>query len=203
MEAHREHLLTKQKDRQKRRTALFWTSVVIMGVLALGFGWWWVMQQKSLGVITVMTAPELPQTEEAVRFERYDGHFFSFLHQAGYRPYYPSNEGKFPILERQWLIHTGLEGRKIAIVVQDAAGSTLDEYASYRLRDMDKKAYTKEKLVQAGTAYTLFTKHEPVYEAGVFWQEKNRIMSIVLSSPVQTSDLRAELEHTLETLEKK
>jgi hypothetical protein len=170
----------------------------ILGVLMV-FLWWW-MGQKSIGTITTPlsgtdTAPVIPN------LTLYQGKYFTFSYPDDFESRLDGQAVNFPLLERALLSRNDVEGQKIAVVVQDTAGYSLEEYASYRLREIDTKAYLKEKVEIQGQNYTVFTKDSTVFEAGAFWMIDNRVMSIVLSSPIQATGLRSELLSLLESLQ--
>lgn len=173
-------------------------SCIALGILG-SLLWWW-MDQKSIGTIT---AP-VQETDTIVatpRLTLYQGKYFTFAYPADFESRLDGKTVNFPILERALLGRSDVEGQKIAVVVQDITGYSLEEYGSYRLREMDTEAYLKEKVEIRGQEYTVFTKESPVFEAGAFWMVGNRVMSIILSSPIQATGLQTELITLLESLE--
>lgn len=180
------------------KTWLRWLGgCVVLGIL-IGLFWWW-MSQKSIGTITT-PLPETDTTPVIPNLTLYQGKYFTFAYPDDFESRLDGQAVNFPLLERTLLSRNDIEGQKIAVVVQDTAGYSLDEYASYRLREMDTEAYTKEKVEIQGQNYTVFTKDSAVFEAGAFWMIGNRVMSIVLSSPIQATGLRSELLTLLESL---
>lgn len=175
-----------------------WVGLTLLLLVVLTGLWWW-MQQKSVGTIST---PLAEQDEKATvpSMTEYQGKYFTFLYPAGFEDRSAGDAVKFPLLERGVLSKNDIEGRKVVVLVQDTTGYTLEEYGSYRLRDMDTKAYTKEKVELGGRIYTLFVKNESVFEAGAFWQSGSRVASIVISSPF-AADLRQALTDLLATLE--
>lgn len=171
---------------------------IILGAL-IAFLWWW-MGQKSIGTITA-PAQEANTTVTPPRLTLYQGKYFTFAYPDDFESRLDGQAVNFPLLERTLLSRNDIEGQKIAVVVQDTAGYSLGEYASYRLREMDTEAYLKEKVEIQGQNYTVFTKDSTVFEAGAFWMIGNRVMSIVLSSPIQATGLRSELLTLLESLQ--
>lgn len=172
---------------------------VVFGIL-IGLFWWW-MGQKSIGTITTPLPAETDPTVTLPRLTLYQGKYFTFAYPNDFASRLDGQAVNFPMLERALLSRSDVEGQKIAVVVQDTTGYSLEEYGSYRLREMDTEAYTKEKIDIQGQSYTLFMKDSTVFEAGAFWMLGNQVMSIVLSSPIQATGLREELLVLLESLE--
>lgn len=184
---------------RSRRLSLRWVffALVLIGLAALF--WWW-SRQKSVGTTTVQP-PSQESASPTAQSERFEGRLAAFAYPAGFERRGEAEVVQFPILERAIFSRSDVEGRKLVFLVQDITHLSLDEYASYRMRAMDKEAYQKHEATINGKQITFFLKDTTVFEAGAFWQEGERAYSLVLSSPFRSHGLGDELEQILQTLE--
>ncbi|TXH00266.1 MAG: hypothetical protein E6P95_03850 [Candidatus Moraniibacteriota bacterium] len=190
---------THQAPRRHARFLWFFIAIVVcLGLLGI----WYKARQKSLG--TIIIGEPIFHTEGEEKIEsiiQYQGKFFTFLYPSSFEPRLDDQDVKFPILERQLLSRSDLEGQKIAIVVQEHTGNQLSEYGAYRLREERPEVYSKEKFEKNGLEWTLFTTKSSVFESGAFVLLNRKVVSIVFSSPFQMRELQDELLKLISTFE--
>lgn len=162
---------------------------------------WSLTQRKSVGTITLPQASIAMPDGKGTASERYEGKYFTFIYPHQFELRLPHTPVKWPMLEQALLVRTDVEGKKIAVHVQEMDNYSLEEYGSYRLRTLDTDTYTQEKIEKNGLDMTLFTKSTPVFEIGSFWQQGNKVISIVISSPLKITGLREELLILLDSLQ--
>lgn len=184
-------------SQSKRWRKMLFLVLCLGGIIVLI---WFFAHRKSVGEIMPPQEVQTQTRDESITTSQYEGKYFTFRHEGGFERRFDQNDVKFPLLERQFLARTDVEGQKIAVAVQDKGTSSLEEHSAYRLRQLEHTVYEEEKYEKNGLSYTLFIKNSPVFEAGAFFEFDQKVASIVLSSPTQATGLREELLTLLDTL---
>jgi len=175
-----------------RRRLFFWLGIASL-VVTLLFLMYWLFRQPSRGIVTSAPAKEKINYAAPEHRKRYDGKYLTFTYPRDFERREEVETVKFPILERLYLSRSDIEGRKIAITVQDNTGYSFEEYSSFRIRRSDSGTYAEEKVSQNGLEAVLFSKSTSVFEVSAFFPSASYIVSIVISSPTTQNGLRAEL----------
>lgn len=183
--------------KNKKLIFCFITVVLMVAILFLG----WLFQKRSLGTISILPPPQKTEMSPPQEKKRYEGKYISFLYPASFASKSFDIPLKEPLLERLYLSKSDIEGQKIALVVQDNTGSRLEEFSSYRMRELDPTVYTKEKIQKNGLSITLFSKKTIVFEVGAYFIHDEKAASLVISSPIRFEGLREELLDILSTVQ--
>lgn len=182
------------------RRALVWVCslflVVLGGVLFLHWA-----KQKSIGTVSVPQQASSTTTVKEQPKKKYEGKYFTFSYSGQYKESHAKVDAKFPLIEQELLKEPSFEGKKIAVVVQDNAGNSLDDFSSYRIRNDNPAIYTSKDTVVQGHHATLFIKNTPVYEVGVFWSFDQKVASIIITSQTKMGDIQEEVEEILQSLQ--
>lgn len=185
--------------RKKKRfvygAAFFLLTIALIALL------WWLFQRPSQGTITVVSAPELIDRSEPKSREHYQGKYLTFTYPDDFRRREEVEVVKYPLLERVYLSRNDIEGRKIALTLQDNAGNSFEEYSSFRIRRSDPTVYTEDRTERNGLDAVFFTKMNSVFEVSAFFYRGSQVVVIVVSSPTTQSGLREELEAILDSFE--
>lgn len=185
----------------KRRHRLRYTvAFLLLGIFIIVI-LWWVFRQPSHGTIVIIPAAEQSDQSDPAQRERYAGKYITFTYPSDFERRAEVETVKHPLLERVYLSRSDIEGRKIALTVQDNTGYAFEEYGSLRMRRNDSGVYHEELIERNGLNAVLFTKMQSVFEVSVFFRQGNRVVSLVVSSPTMQNGLREEVESVLDTVE--
>jgi hypothetical protein len=188
---------TEEKPRQKR-WVLFLVS--FLAVAAISLFLWWFFRQKSYGSVSVApTAPEPIDYAAPEHRKEYRGKYITFSYPSDFTRREENESVKYPLLERIYLSKSDIEGRKIALTVQDNTGYSFDEYSSFRIRRAEPSVYHEEKIEKNGLKSVLFTKNSVVFEVSAFFYSDNQVASITVSSPTTLSGLQEEVSALLDS----
>lgn len=175
--------------------AIFFAIVITISFL------WWFSQRPSQGTIVIIPATEKIDPAETNHRKRYQGKYLTFTYPYDFERRGEGETVKYPLLERVYLSRDDIEGRKIALTLQDNSGNSFEEYSSFRIRRNDFHTYTEEKVERNGLDTVFFMKTTSVYEVGAFFHHGSRVVAIVVSSPITQNGLREELETVLDSFE--
>ncbi|MFA9262836.1 MAG: hypothetical protein ACEQSB_05840 [Undibacterium sp.] len=175
------------------------TIVVVLGIGI--FFLWWLFNRPSQGVITAGEVPQKTDFSDPAHRKRYQGKYFTFTYPYDFDRREENENVKPPLLERLFLARNDIEGRKIALTLQDNSGNSFEEYSSFRIRRADPTVYREETIERNGENITLFTKETIVFEVAAFFHRGNRVFSLVVSSPTTENGLREEVFAALDSFE--
>lgn len=188
-----------RKPEKWRRSVIF---VVIFIVLASIIAFlWWLFQRPSQGTIVTVPASEEIDPAHPDHRKRYQGKYITFTYPYDFQRREEVEAVKHPLLERIYLSRSDIEGRKIALTLQDNSGNSFEEYSSFRIRRNDPGTYVEEKVERNGLDAVFFTKTTSVYEIGAFFHRGNQVVALVVSSPTTQNGLREELEALIDSFE--
>ncbi len=187
------------EERQEQRRWILRIALVIAFFVVILF-LWWLFRKPSYGTILV-AEPILEKVNlaDADHRKQYTGKYITFTYPYDFTRREEQEVVKYPLLERVYLSRSDIEGRKIAITVQDNTGYRFDEYSSLRVRRLDSGTYSEEEIERNGLNTAFFTKNSVVFEVSVFFSLGNQVVSIVVSSPTTLDGLREEVLALLES----
>lgn len=158
---------TERKTSNWRRPVIF---LMLFFAFALAIAFlWWIFQRPSQGTITITPPNEKIDPADPNHRKRYQGKYITFTYPYDFHRREEVETVKFPLLERLYLSRSDIEGRKIALTLQDNSNNSFDEYSSFRIRRNDPDTYKEEKVERNGLNTVFFTKSTSVYEVGVFF----------------------------------
>lgn len=188
-----------QSESRSQKRWLIWGIIFI--IIALGATFlWWLFLRPSQGMIQAVAVPEKTDLSTPGQAS-YQGKYFTFRYASDFSIRDEGNSVKHPLLERIYLSRNDIEGRKIAIILQDNSGNAFEEYSSFRIRRTDRDVYREEQGKRNGLSVTFFTKETRVYEVGAFFSRGNQVVSMVVSSPTTVKGLREEVEALLDSFQ--
>lgn len=200
LDSHSPGMMANAKRKEKS-----WKAILVVILLLCGAGGYFILflaQQKSIGETKVLVPPDVaPEREVTPGVQQYEGKYIAFslpdfFEGESHRPL-----PRLPILEQQLWQQNGVEGKKLALTIQDITGYQLEEYGAFRLRKGQSEVYIEDEYHKNGISWTIFHTTTPVFEAGAFVKRGNFVVSIVLSSPTQNSGLLEELEIILDSVQ--
>ncbi len=191
-------VLTAEKNQKKW---LIFAILFIAVVIATLF-FWWRFNQPSHGSINAVGIPkESVNLSDPAHRKQYQGKYFTFTYPYDFNRREENEAVNFPLLERLFLARNDIEGRKIALTLQDNSGNTFEEYGSFRIRRADPAMYQEESLERNGETIVFFTKATSVFEVSTFFHRGNQVMSITVSSPTTLNGLREEAMAVLDSFQ--
>ncbi len=185
---------------KRRRRSIIAGIVFFIIALVVTF-LWWLSQRPAQGTVTVALTPEPGDSVDLKQRTRYEGKYLTFTYPHDFERRKEAEAVKFPLLERVYLSRGDIEGRKIALTLQDNSGNSFEEYSSFRIRRNDSSVYAEDRTERNGLDTVFFTKASSVFEVGAFFHRGNQVVAIVVSSPTTQNGLREELESLLDSFE--
>lgn len=187
-------------SRKGGKISLFLFGVVLFsGAL---YAAWLFLQKPAVGVIRTGTLSAKDEGfEQGKERKRFGGTHFSFSYPGTYAEKSHSLPTSGPIKEALFLSAADLEGRKIALVVEERKGGGLDASPSFQMRANDPKTYERSSLKQEGLDIVLFTKNSPVFEQTAFFQKNDLVASIAVTSPLRLDALLGDLDDIFQDFE--
>jgi hypothetical protein len=186
--------------RQPPRRFVYWLAALVLLSLTLWF-LWWLFQRPSHGTVSVAPSVEKVNYADPDHRKRYQGKYFTFTYPADFNRREESEAVKYPLLERVYLSRSDIEGRKIALMLQDNTGYRFEEYSSFRIRRDDKRTYQEHEAVHNGFKAAFFTKDTSVFEVSAFLAHGNQVLSVVVSSPISPDGLETEVSTLLDSFQ--
>lgn len=187
-----------EKKPEKYRRRIIFVAIVVLVASAIAF-LWWLFQRPSQGTIVIVPASEKMNPADPDHRTHYQGKYITFTYPYDFERREEVEAVKHPLLERIYLSRNDIEGRKIALTLQDNSGNSFEEYSSFRIRQNDPGTYTEEKVTRNGLDAVFFTKTTSVYEVGAFFHRGNQVIALVVSSPTTQKGLREELETLIDS----
>ncbi len=199
MEETNETMPTPAELKKRKRWLIWCTVLIVLGLILLFL--WWLFARPSHGTISTVVAPEKTDFTDPEHRRRYQGKYFTFTYPSDFARREENEAVKHPLLERIYLSRSDIEGRKIAITLQDNTGNTFEEYGSFRIRRSEPMVYREEKEERNSLIITFFTKETSVYEVSAFFGRGNQVLSIAVSSPIASKGLREEVWAVLDSFQ--
>lgn len=148
-----------------------------------------------------MSVPEKTDFSDPEHRKRYQGKYFTFTYPSDFARREENEAVNYPLLERVYLSRSDIEGRKIALMLQDNSGNSFEEYGSFRIRRNEPAVYREKKEERNGIFGTFFTKETSVYEVSAFFARGNQVMSVSVSSPTTLNGLKEEVLSVLDSFQ--
>lgn len=189
-----------ERKPEKRRRGIIFLVILVVVAITIAF-LWWLFQRPSQGTIAIVPASEKIDPAHSDYRKRYQGKYITFTYPHDFQRREEVEAVKHPLLERVYLSRSDIEGRKIALTLQDNSGNSFQEYSSFRIRRNDPDTYIEENVGRNGLDVVFFTKTTSVYEIGAFFHRGNQVVALVVSSPTTQKGLREELEALIDSFE--
>lgn len=194
----RENTLVEPKSVKPSTLRRIHYTLGVLLVLAAVFLLGWLFSRPNVGTIT-LSEPSQIIIGEQVKEKTFIGKYITFSLPGSFLEKTMDEDVKLPILERKLFSEGSMQGRKLALIVQDHAGYRLEEYSGYRIRVLAPETYTERNFETSGLQWTIFTKDNSVFEAAAFAKQGNTVVSLVISSPFSSEGLGEELEGILKS----
>lgn len=185
-------------ERVKIKKRVLWIGAVLL-IVSIVIFLSWLFGQKSYGNIASPDPVTETKAKELIGQSVYDGKYITFTYPSDFKRRVESESVKYPLLERTYFTQGDIAGRKIAMTIQDNTGYSLEEYSSYRIRTAEPNTYQQKTFEEAGLRATVFVKEANGPEVALFFEEKNRVASIVLSSLTTSEGLEGEARTLLQS----
>lgn len=177
-------------SRKRRRKVIFSLfGVILFGALCF---LWFFLRKTSVGVIRVGTPPNR-SVEQGKGLKRFVGKYVSFSYPGAYVEKMHDFPIKGPVKESIFLSVADIEGRKIAIVVEEREGGDFEASPSFQMRLDTPKEYDQEPVSVSGRSGFLFKKNSQVFERTFFFHDKDFVVSVSSTSPFSAEDLERDL----------
>ncbi|MFZ3031814.1 MAG: hypothetical protein WA082_02150 [Candidatus Moraniibacteriota bacterium] len=163
---------------------------------------WLFLQRPAVGVIRTGTLPVKDEGFDQGNEQKYfRGAHFSFSYPGTYAEKSHSLPASGPIKETLFLLATDLEGRKIAVTVEERVGGGLEASPSFQMRASDPQTYERTSMKKSGLDTVLFTKNSPVFEQTAFFQKNDLVVSIAVTSSFSPDALLGDLDDIFQDFE--
>jgi hypothetical protein len=180
--------------RKKIAYKIKWVGIMIVLCLLGWYGYYNFFQKPISGEIVQETKKE--KNVESMPLERFEAKYLSFRHSPMYRVNFHEKEitENKNILERALLSQIGIDGKKIALTVEDMTHRNLTDVASYNLRKKMTTRYAESKFNYSDWTGSVFLSREnDIFEKTVFISKENKLIEISFSS-VLNSESETEKE---------
>ncbi len=163
---------------------------------------WLFLQTKVVGVIRSGTLPQKEEMfDENTQTKDFQGTYLRFSYEGKYQEISHSVSPTGPIKELVLLSSRDIEGRKIALTLEQRDSDSFDAVPSFQMRKNDTKTYQRTSFKWNGIDKVLFVKNTPVFEKTLFLQKKNSFLILSVSSPFSSEMLEEDIDRILLHLE--
>lgn len=188
-----------EKEKNKKHHWLI-RALVFFVLLTTGIYFIFALLKKpSVGNVRALDAEQPLIAEKPGENEWFEGKYISFAHLTSYKEKkhtIETEEGK-NILESAFFSEGGINGKKIALIVEKLSGGNMEESANYNMRQAYPDRYKKEKFSRGetqGVAFSLYSQQS--FEKVIFIQNGNLLAELALASSLPPDDdLNLEIEN--------
>ncbi len=176
--------------------------IIVAAVLLVGAaGAAWIFLQKPvISDIRVGKVESSADMEAGKEIKTYPGKYLTFSYSGIYTEKSHETPDGGPVKESILLSATGLEGQKIAIVVEKRDTLDFQESPAYQMRLNKSNEYARETVTLGDWSGELFKKDVQVFERTLFLKHKNFIVSLSATSPFNADNLDNELSSIVGSL---
>ncbi len=193
-----------QKSGQKRR---FWPIIIfflaVISAATLYFIWLY-FQNPSVSR-NVRVTESFPAEKQPEIFERFEGKYFSFRHNAKYilKRHADNPDQSNVILENAFFSQDEINSKKIAVMVENMENKNMEDSASYHMRETFSQQYEKEKFQIENIQGTAFARSGgDFFEKVVFIPRGGYLAEIALTAPLSSkNDLEKEMEDIVKSIQ--
>lgn len=190
--------MKKENDRKGFPLGIFLLSVLFLMIVVIIF--WLYARQPAIGDIHTSTADPQKADDTVQQDKQYSGKYLSFSYPAAYREKVHETPLTGPVKEVFFLSADTIEGRKMAITVEERESSDFEASPSFQLRRNKPEMYEEESILESGFKGILFRKNSVVFERTFFFHHRNLIVIIATTSPFNDENIESELFTLLATL---
>lgn len=182
----------------------FWVSLVFVIAVAITV-FWHLHNRPVLGVIHILPGENQTAAEIAPVFERFEGDYISFGHDAKYiEKRHDSNaEAHSGAVESALLSEKSVNAKKIIMTINNLVGKTMQDNADYNLRKKYPKRYEEKRISFSGLEWTTFSSVEKGLTERIFFMARNSyLVEMTFTSSLQDDEKwDAEIEYVLKSIQ--
>lgn len=179
--------------------------VLFLFIMLLIFGslyfLWQFLQRPVVGIVgagkTVSKESSATDTEQL----EYQGKYLRFPYPGLYVEKMHELPVKGPVKESIFLSADDVEGKKIAVVVEERKEMVLKASPSFQMRLNKPKEYSKTMIPLDGFDGFIFEKNSQVFEQTAFFFHKGLLVSISVTSPFKIDGLKEGLIDILKSIQ--
>ena len=191
----------KEKESQPRSSKVLIYLYVLIVLSALGYALWFFLQKPAMGTVRVGTE----ETKEAAfdrsqEKKRYEGKYLSFSYSGTYEEKTHTLPVKNPVKESIFLSNSDLEGRKIAVMVEERPNGGLEESPSFQMRMMEEDIYQSESFSLNDFEGIIFSTDKSIFEQSAYFRYEGNIVTVTLTSALTDKGLKEELVEVVKSL---
>lgn len=198
-----EWLVSAKKKSLKKVAGLFFGVVIVVVVAWMLLGRF--LSVPNIGTVHSGTVPaKTASFDQGSEQKRFDGTYVAFPYPGAFSEKRHETPTDGPVKERIFLAADDLEGKKIAVTVEESDNGRLDGNSSYSMRMSQERAYVKSSFsTKDGLTGYIFEKNTPVFEETAFFMDANRAVSVSCTSSFGLGTLREDLMHLLDGVQLK
>lgn len=185
------------KKRKRFWIFLFIGLCTLFGIL---YAIWWYLQRPAVGEIRMNTVVTERNIDEEKKKTQYEGKYLTFLYETVYKEKSHTLPVKGPIKESIFLSSSDLEGKKLAIVVEERENGDFEASPGFQIRLHKPKEYERKDISITGYKGVLFIKNTVVFEQTFFLHDGNFVVTLSVTSPMSGEALGQELSDCIDSL---
>jgi hypothetical protein len=194
--------IPQEENQPSQKRSRFWIFLLLGLCIFLGIIYiiWLYLQKPAIGDIRVSTVVSVKDTDKEKESKQFTGKYVSFSYPTGYEEKTHTTPVKGPVKENIFLSMKDLEGKKIAVVVEERENGQFEASPGYLMRVNKPKEYEKENISLGGYKGVIFRKNTVVFERTFYLRDESFIVTISTTSPMSAETLEQELFALIESI---
>ncbi|MFZ2300166.1 MAG: hypothetical protein WAW00_03465 [Candidatus Moraniibacteriota bacterium] len=179
-----------EKPPSKKRSRV-WIFLLIGASLLSGIAYvlWLFLQKPAIGEIRVGKQAPAEERNTGKKQRQFTGKYLIFSYPAAYVEKSHEIPVSGPVKESIFLSAADIEGRKMAITVEERERGDFEASPSFQMRSDESGEYDQESVAVGGFSGFLFKKDSQVFERTFFLHSEDFVISISATSPFGAEDL--------------
>lgn len=194
---------TEEIEKMPRKKLMRWVFLLVgLGpATLLVYGVWRYLERPAVGEIWTSTVVSREDRDSKNERKEYRGEYLVFSHPISYEEKTYTLPVKGPVKESILLSEKSVEGKKIAIVVEERSGGDYTASPAFQMRSLKPKDYEKaEDMSLGGYRGVLFRKDTGVFERTFFLHDSDLVVTVSMSSPFSAEALEGELSNIIKSI---
>lgn len=151
------------------------------------------LQEPVIGEVRVGKKAPTEDRDSAKKQKQYQGKYLTFSYPGIYAEKTHEIFVDGPVKESIFLSAADIEGRKIAVTVEEREGGDFEASPSFQMRSDKPTEYDQEPVSIGGQSGFLFKKDTYMFERIFFLHSEDFVISISATSPFSAENLEQEL----------
>lgn len=187
-------LSTVMTEKPKKRSRLLVYSVLIaLFFFGIVYIVWLFLQEPVIGEVRIMKKELTEDRNSTKKQKQYQGEYLTFSYPGIYAEKAHEIFVDGPVKESIFLSAADIEGKKLAIVVEEREGGDFAASSSFQMRSNKPTEYDQKPVSIGGQSGILFKKDTQMFERIFFLHSEDFLISISATSPFSAESLEQEL----------